>query len=93
MPRTIPPKTVAKVCRLYADGLKQTEIAAKVGIHRLTVGRILNALSDDAPPLLPSVRVAHAVECDRRWCPKCKAMVDTVPCIACRTREWVTEQP
>lgn len=87
-----PPKIVARVCRLYADGLKHTEIAAKLGIHRMTVGRILNALADKPAPLLPGSRVADAVDCDPRWCGKCKVMVTTRPCIACRTREWQADR-
>lgn len=91
MSRT-PPKTAAKVCRLYADGLNFRQIAKKLRIHHLRVRRILNALSDDPPPLLPPVQVADAVKCTPRWCGKCKVMVGTRPCIACRTRDWLADR-
>ena len=89
MPKKMPPKTAVKICRLYADGLSQIQIGKQVGVHRNAVGRVLNAFVER----MPVVKVPHAVECPPHECAGCKAIIKTVPCIACRTREWIANRP
>jgi len=87
-PYRTPPETVAEVWQFHSEGYKNYQIAALIGVHRRTVARILRNT-----PIMPSVAVPDADECEPYWCDMCKAMVTTRPCIACRTRWWVAHQP
>lgn len=89
MPNKMPPKTVARVKRLHEEGVGRKAIARRVGIAVSTVRRILGCELPQGPR---TTGVADAVNCDPWWCDKCKVLVTTDPCIACRTREWVANR-
>ena len=89
MPARMPADIIEAVQQLRADGESNMQIGRLLHIHRSTVSRILGT----RPEVPPQVDVPNARPCPKRWCTDCKAWVTTNPCIACRTRRWVSTQP
>ncbi len=85
---------IANIERLLAEGMFEREIARRLHVWRGLVSSIaagkrpdyarLQRLREEEKQLLKR-------RGKRRWCPICRAKV-RMPCVACRTREWMAKE-